>query len=279
LTPAAAQATGTAAVSGRVDLHTHVLPAIDEGARDDAAALTMLRLAAADGTRVLVATPHGAACQRERVIHEVERLADLARAADIPLRLLAGSEQRLTADLPTRLRAGEVATIADTPWLLVELALDASWPTWFDEAIYAAQTAGAWPILAHAERYPAVQRAPHMLLDAAAAGVLIQINAATLLGRSGASARRAAEHLLRLRLVHLIASDAHSPDRRPPLLAEAFARVDALCGPTYAQEIASNAHRIIAGESVTPGEPRLAEAGKRRGIPQRMADWLHRRGD
>jgi protein-tyrosine phosphatase len=264
-------------VPGRVDLHTHVLPAVDDGARNAAESLAMLRIAVADGTRVIVATPHGAVCDRVCVQRAVHQLRELARSADLPVRLLGGSEQRLTSDLPDRLRAGEVATLADTPWLLVELSLQAGWPSWFEQAIYALQMAGGWPILAHAERYPAVQRAPLQLASATGAGVLMQINAGSLLGQSGARAQRAAEQLLRLRLAHLIASDAHAPDHRPPRLAAAFERATQLCGPAYAAEIAANAERVVAGVSVTPSEPWLDEAAGQTGLRRWWAAWARRR--
>jgi protein-tyrosine phosphatase len=262
---------------GRVDLHTHVLPGVDDGARDDAEALAMLRIAVADGTRAIVATPHGATCDRASVQRAVEQLRELARSADLPIQLLGGSEQRLTSDLPERLRAGEIATLADTSWVLVELSLQAGWPTWFEQAIYALQVAGGWPILAHAERYPDVQRAPRRLAGATGAGVLVQINAGSLLGAAGGRAERAAEQLLRLRLAHLIASDAHAPEHRPPRLAAAFERVTQLCGPAYARELALNADRVIAGLSVTPGEPWLDEATGWSGLRGRWAAWARRR--
>jgi protein-tyrosine phosphatase len=262
----------------RVDLHTHVLPAVDDGARDAAEALAMLRIAVADGTGVIVATPHGRACDRACVERAVEQLRELARSAELPVRLLGGSEQRLTLDLPDRLRAGEVATLAGSSWVLVELALESAWPPWFEQAIYALQLAGGWPILAHAERYPAVQRAPPLLVDATRAGVLIQINAGSLLGEAGRRAQRAAEQLLRLRLAHVIASDAHAADHRPPRLAAAFERVTQLCGAEYAAEIAANAARVVAGLSVTPSEPWLDGAARQASLRSRLATWARRHG-
>lgn len=240
---------------GRVDLHTHVLPGIDDGARDDAEALAMLRVAAADGSGVLVATPHGAFANRERVVAAARRLDGLATLAGIPVRILPGSEQRLTADLPNRLADGEAATIGGTPWVLVELALEQSWPAWFDQAIYRVQLAGFWPILAHPERYPPVQRNPWLLSGAVGAGVLMQVNAAAFLARPSSRSRHTAEQLLRLSLVHLLASDAHSAAERPPVLADAFARVAELAGPDIADDIAANAARVVNGEAVTPALP------------------------
>jgi protein-tyrosine phosphatase len=238
----------------------------------------MLRIAVADGTHTIVATPHGRSCDRACVDGALQRLRELARSADLPVRLLGGSEQRLTTDLPDRLRAGEVATLADSSWVLVELALESAWPPWFEQAIYAVQLAGGWPILAHAERYPAVQRAPLELASATSAGVLIQVNAGSLLGQSGGRAQRAAEQLLRTRLVHVIASDAHAPDHRSPRLAAAFERVTTLCGPEYAAELAANAARVVAGLSVTPREPQFDGAEPRTGLRRRLAAWARRGG-
>jgi protein-tyrosine phosphatase len=207
---------------------------------------------------------------------EADRLQRLAHDSLIPVRVLSGSEQLLTADLPARLRAGDVATLAGSAWVLVEIPMSSTWPSWFDQAIYALQLAGGWPILAHAERYPAVQGNPWLLSGAAAAGVLIQVNAGALLGRAGDSARHTAEQLLHMRLVHLLASDAHSPTHRPPLLAGAFVRAAAIGGYDYAAEIAANAMRVVAGESVTPGIPWLAPQPADSRFSRALRRWSRR---
>src|SRR5690348_13312664 len=122
--------TARAAGSRVIDLHTHVLPGIDDGARDAAQALAMLRLAASDGITRIVATPHAhhAARLSVDVGAHVSRLNDLARCEQIPVDVLPGSEVRIVSGLAERVLAGDRLTLNGSRYLLVELPLHDEWP-------------------------------------------------------------------------------------------------------------------------------------------------------
>jgi protein-tyrosine phosphatase len=244
---------------GRVDLHSHVMPGVDDGARDAEEALAMLRLAAADGTRVIAATPHATRCTPADIVDGVRRLNALAAAHGIDITVASGSEVRFDSGLAERFQRGELATLNDTPYLLMELSLRSDWSPYLGRGVYDLQMAGAWPILAHAERYPTVQREPERIVELVESGVLIQINADALNGLAGRAAKRAAETLLARHLAHVIASDAHDPRVRPPLLADAYRRAAQVVDADYMSFLTDVPHRIIAGEPVTtpvPIEPR-----------------------
>jgi protein-tyrosine phosphatase len=242
-------------LAARVDIHSHVLPGIDDGARDLETALALLAAAAADGTRTIVATPHSAACDGLNLPERVDALRAAAGAAGLDITVLAGSEVRFSSDLAERFAAGRLVTLNGTAYVLLELPLQGELSPYLQRAFFDLQVAGALPILAHVERYPAVQRDPAVLLDLARQGVLLQVNADSLTGGAGRRAREAAEHLARLRLVHVVASDAHDLRGRPPVLRPAYERLARVTSPEYAAWVEQTPLQIVRGEVVTAPEP------------------------
>jgi protein-tyrosine phosphatase len=254
---------------GPADLHSHVLPGVDDGARDLDEALEMLRIAAADGTRIIAATPHAARCELAQIIEGVGRLNEVATGEELDITIVTGCEVRLNPEEVDRFHNGELATLNGTRYLLVELPFRGEWPPYVDRAVYDLQVADAWPILAHAERYPAVQQDPLILADLIAKGVLIQVNANSLLGELGDTVRDTAEDLLHGRLAHLIASDSHRPQRRPPLLRGAIEHAAAVTSADYAAWMVETSVAVVNGDPITLPEPDL-------NLPRR-ARWLGRR--
>jgi protein-tyrosine phosphatase len=238
-----------------VDLHSHILPAIDDGSRDEAQSLEMLALAERDGTGVIAATPHSVSVNRKLIGERLDHLRTVARDAGLTIQIVPGCEVRFEADLADRFAAGEIVTLNDTQWLLLELSLRADWSPYLQHAVYDLQVAGASVILAHAERYPAVQRDPGLVEPLIAQGVLVQVNADSIAGRSGKTAGRTADVLVQRRMVHAIASDAHDTVHRPPVLSAAHARLRSTSDSEYAAWVADVPRRIIQGDPVAPCDP------------------------
>jgi len=236
---------------GLIDLHAHVLPGVDDGAADERVALEMLRLAAADGITRVVATPHASRVTRAQVTDGVVRLNRLAHEAGIAVEVLEGSEVRYTADLASRFQDGQLITLNRSSYALVEFPFQRPWPALLTTTLYTMLAAGMTPIMAHAERYPAVQADPAVLLPLVEMGLLVQVNCEALLGYDTALAQR----LLRARLIHLIASDAHDPLRRPPGLSAAYERVSALADAEYANWLRRAAQLVIADQPLVTPRP------------------------
>lgn len=233
-----------------VDLHCHVLPGVDDGARDDTAALRMLQIAEGDGIDIVVATPHAHRCPAAVIPDAVAHLNRRAEDAGLTVRVVPGSEVRLAAGLANRYRAGDLLTLNATSYLLLELPLSGGWPPYVTRVVRDLQALGLRPVLAHAERYDAVQRDPAIVSELIAMGVPIQINAASLVGPAERGAQPAAERLVAGRLAHLIASDAHNPEWRPPRLRPALERVAQLAGADYAHWTVTAAAAIADGQPV-----------------------------
>jgi protein-tyrosine phosphatase len=200
-----------------IDLHSHVLPGFDDGAKDEDEALAIARAAVADGTRVLAATPHvredypTTAAAMEAAVETLR--AALAREG-IELTLVPGGE--LAHEEVRRRSPEEVRRFAlggNPGYLLVETPY-LEWTASFDAVVEELLAEGVTPVIAHPERNADVQRRPELLAAVVDAGALVQVTAGSLDGSLGNTARRCAGRLLGLELVHLLASDGHGPNLR-----------------------------------------------------------------
>lgn len=234
-----------------VDLHCHVVPGVDDGARDDQHAVKMLRAAHEDGIQTIVATPHAGHTTREEIEQGVAHVNRLASDAEIDVEVLPGCEARIGADLVAQVRSGELLTINGTDYLLLELYLAHSWAMDTVELVVdRLHDAGIQPILAHVERYPTVQRNLDSIEGLLLRGVPMQVNAHSLTGYHGPDAQRVAEQLARDGNLHLLASDAHNAERRAPQLNAAFRRLIELAGDAVARQVRQNAIQVLRNESV-----------------------------
>jgi protein-tyrosine phosphatase len=241
-----------------IDLHSHILPSVDDGARNDDQALDMLRAAEADGTQVIAATPHAHHVRADQITDGVARLRELAAEAGINIEIIPGHEARLAPDIADRYRQGDIIPLNHSGFQLIELHLFEEWPKELSEkSIARIQATGLIPVMAHPERYPAVQREPEWLGRLIERGILMQVNSHSLTGYHGPEAQKTAETLIERHLVHVIASDAHNAGRRPPVIRAALERAAIIAGPDYVHWMMSNAAAIIRGDRVSLRSPEL----------------------
>jgi len=251
-----------------VDLHTHILPGLDDGPADATEALAMCRAAVDDGTTTVVATPHMAGglynVTREAVLDGVRCLRARLEAEDVPLLVEPGADIHITPDLPDLLREGRLVTVGDRPvgsgaYVMLELPHTVI-PQGVLEVLFAVQVMGVTPLISHPERNFEVQNDPEVMRPWVAAGTVLQLTAASVVGDFGRRARRCAHYLLRSRLAHVVASDAHSAARRPPGLSRARAVVASLLSAEETEAMfVRRPPRILAGDDLDlpePAEPR-----------------------
>ncbi len=205
-----------------IDIHCHILPGIDDGPEDMDGSLAMLRLAAEDGVRTVVATPHFGGrydLPAPATIRSLtRRLNEVADAAGIEARVLPGCEAELVPDLPEQLRSGEALTLGDAGrYVLVEV-LPLPIPLYALDVHFRLRLAGYVPILAHVERVAITADGLQFAREFVAQGGLAQVNADSVGGQVGRAAQRVCSRLFDEGLFHIIASDGHSTTSRPPLL-------------------------------------------------------------
>ncbi|HEY2543401.1 MAG TPA: CpsB/CapC family capsule biosynthesis tyrosine phosphatase [Gaiellaceae bacterium] len=200
-----------------IDLHSHVLPDIDDGVRTIEASLELLRAAAADGIEKIAATPHVREDYPTTPQTMERRLAEVcgaAREAAIPIEVLPGGE--LDLDFAARLDDEDLRRfgLGGNPKLLLLEFPYLGWPLQLSELVFHLQLRGFRVVLAHPERNADVQQDPERLRPLVDNGVVVQLTAASLDGRLGGAPKASAKRLLDARLAHLVASDAHAPDVR-----------------------------------------------------------------
>jgi len=238
-----------------IDIHSHLLPALDDGPATMGDSLRMCELYHAQGVRTVVATPH--MCDpRYDVTAEAVRLgarqvSEACRERGIDLKVLPGADVRLQPELLEDLDAGNVLTVADGGrYLLLELPLQVV-PR-IGDLLFQLAVRHVTPILTHPERNMELSRKPARLAELVERGCLVQITAVSLLGGLGRLARRAAERFVKSGLAHVAASDAHSPKgSRRPQFEPVVERLLRLVGEERTFELlCANPERIVRGVPV-----------------------------
>ena len=262
-----------------IDLHNHLLPGIDDGAASIAVTRQMVARSAQLGYRTIVATPH----LPDRLADDYRatvaaRLADVRReAAPHGITVIGGFEVFLTPGLPQRLAEGEPSTIGGTRSILVELPF-VGWPTYTEATIFALQSAGYRPILAHPERYHAVQRQPDLAIALARRGVLLQLTLRSLIG-SSKPIRKVSAQLLEAGAITLVASDAHGDDHRLAAVPEALSRLEQLVGRERLHRIVDvNPAAVLSDDPIDQMDP-MDSSGISVPEPGARRWWQFRRHD
>jgi len=220
-----------------VDIHCHLLPGIDDGADTFEEAVEMAEMAIEDGITHVVGTPH--ANEQFRFDPDLvrRRRDELQEKIGGRLTLATGCDFHLNYENLQDLPANKTKyTINQKNYLLIELN-DFSIPPNMEETLHHLQLLGISPILTHPERNPLIQRHPERLGRWLHLGVYVQITAMSMLGRFGSKAQKLTEEWLDREMVHFFASDAHSIERRPLCLSEAYQAVAARRGEPRAQAL------------------------------------------
>lgn len=223
-----------------IDTHLHILPGVDDGPETVEEALELARALVREGISAAVATPHYNDEFPQRSAAEIwARVADMQRALDqygIPLCLFAGHEVLIKPGLVEDIQRGRIATLNGSRYLLLEL-WSSTWLPETERVIFELRTAGIIPMIAHVERYRAIQQDHARLSTLLQQGVLAQVTASSLIGMQGKTAQRSAEALLKKGLVHCLASDAHGMHKRPPGVAKGLQSAMRLLGREQVQQL------------------------------------------
>lgn len=238
-----------------IDLHSHILPGLDDGAQTLQDSLAMARMAVDSGITTVVATPHCANDRHREVYESWQFLREALQECEIPLQLLLGMEIFGTPDTARMLRDGQLYTLNGSRYPLVEFSFhsDGEEETAILEEICGA---GFRPIVAHPERYSYIQQAPEILNDWHRMGCLFQLNRGSLMGRFGRRVQYTAVTLLERGFVTVVASDAHSSRVRTPWLKDIRQVLTEEISPDCARLLLQdNPKSIIHNEIIQPVEP------------------------
>ncbi|MFZ5596166.1 MAG: tyrosine-protein phosphatase [Bacillota bacterium] len=257
-----------------IDLHSHILPSLDDGPGNMEGALGMARAAAADGVRAVAATPHVIPGLynpgRERILRAVEEFKARLKEQGIELDVRPGAEYLLDPGLPGLVDAGEAVTLNDGgKYLLVEFPARGT-PPFAETVLYELLLRGVIPVIAHPERNRLFIRRPERLRAFIEKGLLVQVTAGSVTGAFGGAPSAAAMQFIRKGWCHILGSDAHDTTRRAPIMSAAERAINRSCGRETASLLVSgNPSLILQGRPVNHPPP----AGKN-GLWNRLAGWL-----
>lgn len=223
-----------------LDLHCHLLPGIDDGATDLEMALEMARIAVDDGITTVACSPHIYPGLYENdaagIRTAVTALQIELDERGIALRLLEGADVHLEPDLAAAVEAGRVPTLSGSRYLLLEPPHHIA-PPRLEDTLFDLLLAGIVPVVTHPERLTWIEDQYTVFERLVKGGAWMQVTAGSLTGRFGRRPRYWAERMLDEGLVHVLATDAHHPRRRPPLLAEGRAAAAARVGDAEAEHL------------------------------------------
>jgi len=255
-----------------IDLHSHILPDIDDGAKDMAMSLEMARIAVADGIHTMACTPHiypgmymndaaGIALACSRLQAELDERG-------IALKLVVGADVHLVPGLLDGLRAGQIPTLHGSRYLLLEPSHTTP-PPRFEDLVFNLVAAGYTPVITHPERLTWIENHYAVFVRLIQQGALMQVTAGALTGVFGPRAKYWADKFVVDGNAHILATDAHSAGRRLPQLTPALDVVRRLVGAHEATQLVVNRPQDML-DDVAP-VPRVDAPA-----PQNEKGWLRR---
>jgi protein-tyrosine phosphatase len=250
-----------------IDIHSHILHGVDDGAETFEVAIAMLKMACSSGTTDIVATPHASsryAFHPDLVEHKI---AELQLAVNNAVRIHAGCDFHLSAtNIQDALANPAKYTINHMSYILVEFS-DCLIPPSTDEIFEWMRGAGMVPIITHPERNQALRQRPELIEHWINNECLVQVTAQSFLGHFGRKAKTFADALMRDGFIHFVASDGHDLENRPPVLAEACRYIASNYGESQALRLfVTNPKATLSGKAIEPFESRPMQKWKWHGF-------------
>lgn len=208
-----------------IDIHCHILPNVDDGSESLEESIAMAKIAESEGITKIVNTSH---CHFDfkykkgnELKLELEKFNQALKEENINIEVLLGNELYYTSDLIERFDELDFFSMNNSKYILMEFS-PINFPKNIEDVIYEIKIRGYIPIIAHAERYKQVQEDVNIVLDCIKEGALIQVNASSILGKNGEKTEDTSKKLLDNNMVHFVATDAHSSNRRRPLIKNSY---------------------------------------------------------
>lgn len=238
-----------------IDIHSHILPYMDDGARNWEEALQMARKAYEDGIRVIVATPHHANGHYmnpgETVITSIDEMNCKLSERDIGVTVVPGQEIRYFDNLLRDWNEGKLLSLNESRYILIEMP-SSHVPKNMGELIHELSLLDLRVVIAHPERNQEIACNPSVLEGLVVQGALSQVTSHSITGVFGSKLKKIALTLCRNNLVHFVASDAHNLERRPFQLSDSYTVIARKFGQEMTQYLQDNAVRLIHNEPIRP---------------------------
>lgn len=252
-----------------IDIHSHSLPGVDDGAQTMEESMDMIRAAKDQGFKSIILTPHYILNSNfESGIKEnkdiLKTLKKTVKDAGIDLILFLGNEVCFQVDILDFVEKDCFLTMNDSRYLLIETRSQLTDLYNFEAFLFKLQLKGYIPIIAHPERYDFVQKDPNILGNLVAHGSLAQMNMLSLTGFYGTSAQSAAKILLTHNMVHFLASDAHNPKSYEKFAKGREIAVELIGEEKVMKMLEENPRRVLVDETITMTEPETYKDSQKR---------------
>ncbi|ESU34275.1 hypothetical protein G3A_01925 [Bacillus sp. 17376] len=252
-----------------IDIHSHILSGIDDGARTLEDSVALAKAAVQEGIDIIIATPHHKNGRydnpKETVKDKTEILNLLLQEEGIPLEVLPGQEPAIHGEIIEGLDNGEIQTLNGTQYLFIELP-SGHVPRYTEKLLFDIQLKGLIPIIVHPERNQEIVEKPDLLYQFIKKGALAQLTASSISGKFGKKVKSFSEQLIEANLIHFIASDAHNLTNRAFHMVSAFEHIEARYGMGTVYLLKENAELLVEGQNVYREVPQHVKKKKFLGI-------------
>ncbi len=237
-----------------IDFHSHILHGVDDGSKDEDMTVDMLNLAVKSGTTGIVATPHffrgRFQVPYEVIEKEVEKLKILAREKGVDIEIFCGQEVYYTSRILESFQCGDISTIEDSRYMLIEFPFREFSVDEVINDIYELQLKGVVPIIAHPERYKKFIEAPHLINKFVEEGFLFQLNTGSIAGDFGRDVKKTAELFVKHKIYSTIGSDGHRCDVRTTDMTAGIKAIEKI-NPRYVKDIENTSEKILKNNKVS----------------------------
>ncbi len=242
-----------------IDIHCHILPGVDDGAKHVEDSIAMAKQAISEGIHTIIATPHHKNGRynnpKNSVLADLTRLNERIQQEQIPLTIIPGQEVRIHGELIEGYQQDEILTLTGTSrYLFVELPTNHI-PRYTEQILFDIQMRDLVPIIVHPERNTALQEQPERLYHFVQNGALTQITASSLTGKFGTKIKKFTNEIIEHNLTHFVASDAHNTKSRGFNMLDANQEINQKYGQHTLYTFMENAQHILDNEKIYIDEP------------------------
>ena len=249
-----------------IDIHCHIVPNIDDGAKNINDALEMAKIAYSEGIRKIINTSHYHPSfdykKGKELSHSINNFNYILKQNNIDIEVCIGNELYYSEDIIQIIEEREFYTLNNSRYLLIEFP-PMNFPKNILDILYEIKIRGYIPILAHVERYRYIHENINLIYDCINEGALIQVNSSSIMGKNGSEIKKVSNLLLDNNMIHFIATDAHSSTRRRPIIKETYDYVVKKYGDKKAETLfIQNPSKVIENEEIYIESPIRYEKSK-----------------
>lgn len=250
-----------------IDIHSHILPGVDDGAQTEADSIAMAEAAIAEGITKIVASPHHKNRTYDNDRADIEKhvatLNALFTKEGLPLEVIAGQEVRIYGEVLDDLEAGTILPVNNTQYILIEFPSDTV-PNYTEQLFYDMQLAGLIPVIVHPERNRELLSNHARMYKLISQGALSQVTAASVVGKFGEKIQTFSHQLIEANLTHFVASDAHNTTTRGFCMQEAFDLIGQKFGFDTVQTFIENGEYLVMNDNVHRMEPQQIKVKRKK---------------